>query len=74
MECFNNVKKIKIKSNYIELGKFLKFANIISTGGNAKLYLSLNKVLVNNVLEQRRGRKLYIGDIVNVDNKVYLLT
>ncbi|WP_245595171.1 RNA-binding S4 domain-containing protein [Mycoplasmoides alvi] len=64
---------IKIKTSYIELGKFLKFANIISTGGCSKSYLQIHDVFVNNSLEKRRGKKLYNGDEIIVGNKVYLL-
>ncbi|WP_244874354.1 RNA-binding S4 domain-containing protein [Mycoplasmoides pirum] len=64
---------MKIKSDYIELGKFLKFINVISTGGLSKPFLLENKVLVNNSLEQRRGRKLYDGDVINIKGKTYLL-
>ena len=35
----------------------------------AKFFLAENDVLVNDVLENRRGRKLYDGDIVKVLGK-----
>lgn len=59
----------KLKSEYIKLDQFLKMANIISTGGEAKIYLMENKVLVNGVEENRRGRKLYPGDTVVVEGR-----
>lgn len=60
----SSVKEIVIKSEYITLGQFLKFAGIIHMGGEAKNYLSANRVLVNQADENRRGRKLRPGDIV----------
>lgn len=59
----------KLNSEYIKLDQFLKMANIISTGGEAKFYLMENEVLVNGVKENRRGRKLYPGDIVTVEGR-----
>ncbi len=59
----------KLNSEYIKLDQFLKMANIISTGGEAKFYLVENEVLVNGVKENRRGRKLYPGDIVTVEGR-----
>lgn len=57
----------KLKGEYIKLDQFLKMANVISTGGEAKIYLSTHSVLVNGEEENRRGRKLYPGDIVFVE-------
>ncbi|MBA1393778.1 RNA-binding protein, partial [Lactobacillus sp. XV13L] len=39
---------------------------IISTGGQAKWFLQENQVLVNGQEENRRGKKLYPGDVVQV--------
>lgn len=59
----------KLNSEYIKLDQFLKMANIISTGGEAKHFLEENIILVNGVEEHRRGKKLYPGDVVNVDGR-----
>ena len=59
----------KLNSDYIKLDQFLKMVNIISTGGEAKHFLEENIVLVNGVEEHRRGKKLYPGDVVNVDGR-----
>jgi S4 domain protein YaaA len=56
--------EVSIESAYITLGQLLKEENIISTGGQAKWYLRENEVLVNQEHDDRRGRKLYPGDIV----------
>ena len=61
----------KISTEYITLGQFLKFANIIETGGREKEFLKTNLVLVNSIEENRRGRKLYRGDVVEVNNKSF---
>lgn len=59
---------VKISSEFIKLGQLLKFATIISSGALAKMFLEENKVLVNGVEENRRGRKIYPGDIVETLN------
>ena len=63
--------EIKITTEYITLGQFLKFAHIISNGGDAKIFLLTTSVLVNGELEQRRGRKLYPNDVIKVSNHEY---
>lgn len=60
---------IKINTDYITLQQLLKMTDIISSGGEAKWFLSENKVYVNNELENRRGRKLYPNYIIKVNNR-----
>lgn len=60
-------KKITITSEYITLGQLLKFTHVIATGSQEKSYLLSHQVLVNGVSEQRRGRKLYPGDKITLD-------
>jgi ribosome-associated protein len=59
-------KEVKVETEYIALGQFLKLAEIIQTGGMAKWFLSEHKIFINGELDQRRGRKLYQGDIVKI--------
>lgn len=61
-----NVKEIFITTEYITLGQFLKFADIISNGGEAKNFLMFNTVLINGVEDNRRGRKIRSSDVVEV--------
>ncbi|NLX63905.1 MAG: S4 domain-containing protein YaaA [Clostridiaceae bacterium] len=65
------MKDIFINTEYIKLDQFLKYANIIGTGGEARYFIKQNSVLVNNEPEDRRGRKLRNGDIIRVNNKEY---
>ncbi|GIO28210.1 S4 domain-containing protein YaaA [Ornithinibacillus bavariensis] len=58
---------IEISTDYIPLGQFLKLANILESGGMVKAFLQEQGALVNGELEQRRGRKLYPGDIVEIE-------
>lgn len=65
-------EEIIIKDEYITLSQLLKLTNIFESGGFIKSYLQDVGVYVNEELEQRRGRKLYDGDIVNVENQIML--
>lgn len=67
------MKKILIHTEYIELQNVLKKSGIIFTGGEAKIFLKENVVYVNGEQENRRGRKLYLGDQVKVNNEIYLI-
>ncbi|WP_226582356.1 S4 domain-containing protein YaaA [Halobacillus litoralis] len=58
---------IEISTEYIPLGQFLKLANVVESGGMVKIFLAEFEVLVNGELENRRGRKLYVGDTVEIE-------
>ena len=65
--------EIKIHSEPITLGQFLKFSGLIYSGGEVKIYLEENDVFVNEISEKRRGKKLFSGDIVQVNDQKYVL-
>lgn len=67
------LEKIQLDTPFVTLGQLLKIASLIQTGGESKLFLAENKVLVNGVGEVRRGRKLYKGDIISVGQKSFQL-
>ena len=66
--------EIKIHSEPITLGQFLKFSGLIYSGGEVKNYLEENDVFVNEISEKRRGKKLFSGDIVQINDQKYVLT
>lgn len=66
-------EKIEISTEYITLQQFLKLANIASSGGEAKILVKTLEINVNQEKEDRRGKKLYPGDEVTIDGKVYLV-
>ena len=68
-------KSIKLRKDedFITLGIMLKMAGVIDTGGQAKFFLAENDVLVNGELDSRRGRKLYRGDQIQVNNTLFLI-
>ena len=62
---------IHIESEFIKLEQFLKLIDLVSSGGEAKLFIIDNDILVNNILEKRRGRKLYKDDQILINNQIY---
>ena len=60
------MKDIVIDTEFITLGQLLKMTDAISSGGMAKWFLSENEVYVNGEVDDRRGRKLRDGDIINI--------
>lgn len=60
------MKDVLIDAEFVTLGQLLKITDAISSGGMAKWFLSENNVYVNGEVEDRRGRKLRVGDVVNI--------
>ncbi|RHW26798.1 RNA-binding S4 domain-containing protein [Nocardioides immobilis] len=57
---------VPIADGGIKLGQFLKLANLIESGSEAKPLLAAGMVRVNGDVETRRGRQLQGGDVVTV--------
>jgi ribosome-associated protein len=53
----------------ITLGQALKAANVVGTGGEAKVLIQTGEVRVNGKVETRRGLKLREGDVVEVEDE-----
>ncbi|MCE5220004.1 MAG: RNA-binding S4 domain-containing protein [Clostridium sp.] len=62
------MNKIKINTEIIKLDAFLKWAAIVSSGSEAKLYIQDGLVKVNNEICIQRGKKLKVGDIVSFED------
>lgn len=65
--------KIELNKEYITLGQLLKITDFVSSGGEAKLALQELEITVNGEYENRRGRKLYDGDVIVIDGNEFLL-
>ena len=65
--------QIEITTDYLELQQLLKIVGLISTGGEANFFLSINVVSVNGENEKRRGRKLFPKDLVKVKDVEYAI-
>ncbi|MBD1940325.1 RNA-binding S4 domain-containing protein [Microcoleus sp. FACHB-68] len=62
---------MKKNENIIRLNQFLKWQGIAETGGQAKLMVQGGEVLVNGIIETRRGRQLVSGDLVTVGGETF---
>ena len=60
-------KDIQIKTEFIKLDQFLKFAGIAETGGHSKEIIAEGIVSVNGTVCIQRGKKLYPGDMICLD-------
>ena len=58
--------EIKIETEFIKLDALLKFANLVSSGGEAKIRIAEGEVLVNGEICTMRGKKLRPGDTVEL--------
>jgi len=65
------IKEVKIITEYITLGQLLKYENIISVGGAEKSYILTHNILVNGEDNKQRGKKLYPGCKVVIDNSMF---
>lgn len=61
------MKKVKIKEEFIKLDSLLKYADIVDTGGFAKILIQEGYVKVNGEVCTMRGKKIRSKDIVEVD-------
>lgn len=57
---------IEIRGDMIRLGQFLKFCGIAESGAQAGSMITDGDVLVDGVIETRRGRQLGHGALVEV--------
>ncbi len=67
------MKVVKIVTNSIKLGQFLKFLGLVSMGGEVKNFLVQNTIKVNNVVIKQRGKQLFIGDIIEINREKFIL-
>ena len=60
---------IKIRDDHIKLGQALKLAGLVDSGVEAKIKIQEGRVRVNGEVEQRRGKKIYPGDMIEFDGQ-----
>lgn len=61
------MRDIPIYSAFITLGQLLKLAGILGSGGEVKTFLQETSIRINGEHDNRRGRKLYPGDVIAVE-------
>ena len=60
------MEQIKIDTDYIKLDQFLKLAAVVQTGGEAKMMIQDEGILVNGQVCTQRGKKLRRDDRVEI--------
>ena len=68
------MEQIAITTEFIKLDAFLKFANAVSSGGEAKVLIADGLVSVNREVCTMRGKKLRPGDRVSLDGQEFEVT
>ena len=63
------MEKVTITGEFIKLDALLKFANLVSSGGEAKIRIAGGEVKVNGEPCLMRGKKLRPGDRVELDGR-----
>lgn len=65
--------KVLITSDFITLGQLIKYVGIVQNGGQVKAFLAENAPRINGELDQRRGKKLFEGDKIEIGSKKYII-
>ncbi len=60
---------VAIRTDYIELYKLLKLADLVASGGEAKYMISEGMVSVNSEAESRKRRKIVARDTVEYNGR-----
>lgn len=60
---------VPIRDESIRLGQFLKLANLVDSGAEAKPVIADGLVKVNGEVDTRRGRQLRVGDVVELQGQ-----
>ena len=69
----DNSIPVLIGTEFIKLESAMKLANILPSGGTAKLEIQEGNVLVNGEVCTMRGKKLYPGDKFTFDGQSWCI-
>ncbi|MGN8887177.1 RNA-binding S4 domain-containing protein [uncultured Blautia sp.] len=61
--------EITIRDEFIKLGQALKLAGVVEDGVEAKYAIQDGLVKVNGEVDTRRGRKVYVGDVISFEDQ-----
>lgn len=65
--------EIVINTEFIKLDRFMKFADMVYTGGDAKGFIQDGEVKVNGEVCTQRGKKLREGDVVSFNGDDFIV-
>ena len=60
---------IRQGEDFIRLGQAMKKAGLVGSGVDAKFLIQDGLVQVNGEVDQRRGRKVYEGDVITFEDQ-----
>lgn len=62
---------VELTRQPIELHKILKFEGLVGSGGEAKAAIAGGHVLVNDVVQTQKRKKILSGDVIQFDGNNY---
>ena len=65
-----NIETVAIHTDYIQLDQLLKYANLLSTGGQIKVLLAEEVITLNGVIVTEKRKKIYPNDVVTIANEI----
>ena len=65
-EAMSNHQLFTVRGEYITLGQLLKATGYVDRGADAKEALAVERFLMNGEPENRRGRKIRPGDVIEL--------
>ena len=65
-----NTETISIHTDYIQLDQLLKYANILSTGGQIKELLAEELITLNGTIVTEKRKKIYPNDVVSIEDEI----
>ncbi len=68
------VTPVSISTEYIKLQDAMKYANVVYSGGEAKVLIQEGQVMVNAEVCTMRGKKLYNGDTFSFAGQTFLIS
>jgi len=64
--------EVGIITEFITVDKLLKFAGVVDSGGQAFQLVLDGLVKINGTTIHEKRKKVFLGDVVNIDNQVEL--
>ena len=65
-----NTETIFIHTDYIQLDQLLKYANILTTGGQIKELLAEELITLNGTIVTEKRKKIYPNDVVSIGDEI----
>jgi len=67
----DEVQVVELTKQPVDLFKFLKFEGLVGSGGEAKAAIAGGHVMLNDVVETQKRKKIVSGDIIKFGGVLY---